>query len=70
MHINYFGDAITYIGLALITMELLCFMISIGIIVNFIVLQIPMLDKHLGNRYGIEFTEYAKDTKKFIPFIY
>lgn len=70
MHINYFGDAVTYIGLALITMELVCFMISIGIIVNFIVLQIPMLDRHLGNRYGIEFTEYAKNTKKFIPFIY
>ncbi len=70
MHINYFGDAVTYIGLALITMELVCFLISIGIIVNFIVLQIPMLDKHLSNRYGNKFTEYAKDTKKFIPFIY
>lgn len=70
MHINYFGDAVTYIGLALITMELVCFMISIGIIVNFIVLQIPMQDKHLCNRYENEFTDYAKDTKKFIPFIY
>jgi len=70
MHINYFGDAVTYIGLALITMELVCFLISIGIIVNFIVLQIPMLDKHLSKRYGNKFTEDAKDTKKFIPFIY
>jgi len=70
MHINYFGDAITYIGLALITLEWVCLFVSMGIIVNFIVLQIPMLDKHLSKRYGNEFTEYAKHTKKFIPLIY
>jgi protein-S-isoprenylcysteine O-methyltransferase Ste14 len=44
--------------------------VSIGIIVNIIVLQIPMLDKHLGRKYGNEFEEYAKQTKKFIPFVY
>jgi len=70
MHINYFGDAITYIGLAMITLELICLLVSTGIIVNFILLQIPMLDKHLSKRYGNEFTEYAKVTKKFIPLIY
>ena len=70
MHINYFGDAITYIGLALITLEWVCLFVSMGVIVNFIVLQIPMLDKHLSKRYGNEFTEYAKLTKKFIPLIY
>ena len=70
MHVNYFGDAITYIGLGLITLELVCLFVSMGIIVNFIVLQIPMLDKHLSKRYGNEFIEYAKDTKKFIPLIY
>ena len=70
MHINYFGDAITYIGLALITLEMLCLFISIGIIVNFIVIQIPMLDKHLSKKYGNDFTEYTMVTKKFIPFVY
>ena len=70
MHINYFGDSITYIGLALITLELVCLFVSMGIVVNFIVLQIPMLDKYLSKRYGNEFTEYAKVTKKFIPLIY
>ena len=70
MHVNYFGDAITYIGLALITLELVCLFVSMGIVVNFIVLQIPMLDKYLSKRYGNEFTEYAKVTKKFIPLIY
>ena len=70
MHINYFGDAITYIGLALITLEMLCLFISICIIVNFIVIQIPQLDKHLSRKYGNEFTEYYRVTKKFIPFVY
>ncbi len=70
MHINYFGDAITYIGLALITLEMVCLFILICIIVNFIVIQIPMLDKHLSKKYGNEFTEYSKVTKKFIPFVY
>lgn len=70
MHINYFGDAITYIGLALITLEMLCLFISIGIIVNFLVIQIPMLDKHLSKKYGNDFTEYSRITKKFIPFVY
>ncbi len=70
MHINYFGDSISYIGLALITLEMLCMFVALGIIVNFIVLQIPMLDRHLSKKYGNEFTQYARKTKKFIPLIY
>ncbi len=70
MHINYFGDAVVYIGLALITWEMLCLYISVLIIMNFIFIQIPMLGKYLGERYGNEFMEYSKITKKFIPYIY
>ena len=70
MHINYFGDSISYIGLALITLEFVCLLVSICIIVNFIVLQIPLLDKHLGKKYGNEFRKYENNTKKFIPFVY
>lgn len=70
MHINYFGDAVAYIGLALITREMLCLNISALIIVNFIFIQIPMLDKYLGKRYGSEFVEYSRNTKKLIPYVY
>jgi protein-S-isoprenylcysteine O-methyltransferase Ste14 len=70
MHINYFGDSVLYIGLALITREWVCLYVAIGISANFIILQIPMLDRHLKNRYGGAFDEYAKQTKKFIPFVY
>jgi len=70
MHINYFGDSVSYVGLALITGQLICLFVSIVIIVNFIVLQIPMLDKYLSKKYGSDFSEYARQTKKFIPLIY
>jgi steroid 5-alpha reductase family enzyme len=45
-------------------------MVPIVIILNFIVLQIPLLDDHLSRKYENEFREYAKRTKKFVPFIY
>lgn len=70
MHINYFGDSVAYVGLAMITLEVIPLLVSIGIVVNFIVLQIPMLDKHLSMKYGGEFEEYAKQTKKLVPLVY
>ncbi len=70
MHINYFGDSILYIGLAMITLESICLYISLGITLNFVFIQIPMLDKHLARSYADDFGEYAKKTKKFIPFVY
>ncbi len=50
MHINYFGDSVAYVGLALITLQWVCLFVSIGIIVNFMVLQIPMLDRQLRKK--------------------
>ncbi|MEJ2649892.1 MAG: DUF1295 domain-containing protein, partial [Sedimentisphaerales bacterium] len=70
MHMNYFGDGICYVGLALIALKLVGILISVGIILNFIVLQIPLLDKHLSRKYGNDFKEYSEQTKRFIPFIY
>jgi steroid 5-alpha reductase family enzyme len=70
MHINYFGDSVLYIGLAMITLEYVCLFVSVGIILNFVFLQIPMLDKHLSKKYTDEFGEYVRQTKKFIPFVY
>lgn len=70
MHINYFGDSIMYIGLAMITLEYVCLFVSIIIILNLVFLQIPMLDKHLSKKYPDEFGDYVKQTKKFIPFVY
>ena len=70
MHINYFGDAMAYLGLALITYNLVCLCISMGMVVYFIAFEIPKLDGHLKKKYKHEFTEYSRATKKFVPFIY
>lgn len=70
MHINYFGDSVSYFGLALIAHNIGCLIISLGMIVYFITFEIPKLDKHLSKKYKQEFREYSKVTKKFVPFIY
>ena len=70
MHINYFGDAIAYFGLALITYNIVCLCISMFMVIYFIAFEIPRLDEHLGKKYKHEFAEYSMATKKFIPFIY
>ena len=70
MHINYFGDATAYFGLALITYNIVCLCISMGMVVYFIAFEIPRLDEHLRKKYKYEFAEYSNATKKFVPFIY
>jgi len=70
MHINYFGDSLAYLGLALITHTIGCLAIAIGMVLYFMAFEIPRLDDHLHKKYNYEFTKYSKGTKKFIPFIY
>lgn len=70
MHINYFGDSVAYFGLALITYNMGCLSISMGMVVYFILFEIPRLDNHLSKKYKREFAEYSIHTKKFIPFVY
>jgi steroid 5-alpha reductase family enzyme len=70
MHINYFGDTVWSTGMALISGSLWIFLIPLYMSCGFIFLHIPRLDKHLKERYGHQYDEYAGKTKNFIPFIY
>ena len=70
MHINYFGDIVLFIGLALITQSFSLLVIPLIMTLNFVFFIIPGLDKYLAKKYGEEFIEYAGKTKKFIPMIY
>ncbi len=70
MHINYFGDSIMFVGFAIVTQNAMSFIPVLFIILNLILFQIPQLDDHLKNKYGVDFLEYERKTKKFIPFIY
>jgi len=70
MHINYFGDSLVYFGMAMVAREFMCFVVALVITLNFIFLQIPMQHKHLRSKYAGEFEEYARRTKRLIPFVY
>lgn len=69
-HPNYFGDLISFSGLCLISGRMVTIIIPLMMLAGFISANIPMLDAHLHDRYGIAFDEYAARTRKLIPFIY
>jgi protein-S-isoprenylcysteine O-methyltransferase Ste14 len=70
MHINYFGDLLWVSGYALVTGNLYSILIVIFLFCFFAFYNIPMLDKHLSVKYGDEFNDYKKRTKKLIPFLF
>ena len=70
MHINYLGDIFLFIGFALITLQFSMLFIPFVMALNFVCFIIPRLDRYLASKYGKEFEEYAKRTKKLIPGIY
>ena len=70
MHINYFGDIVLFIGFALITQNISLLLIPSAMALSFVFFIIPKLDKYLEKKYGDQFLEYAKKTKKLIPSIY
>ena len=70
MHVNYFGDTVLFTGLALITHSLIMLIIPFLMTANFVLFIIPTLDKYLAEKYGSDFQEYAKRTKKLIPWVY
>ena len=70
MHINYFGDLLWVIAYALITRNWYSAAIPVFLFCFFVFFNIPKLDKYLKQKYGKDFDNYARQTKKFIPFIY
>jgi protein-S-isoprenylcysteine O-methyltransferase Ste14 len=70
MHINYFGDLLWVSGYALLTRNRYSIAIPVLLFCFFAYYNIPKLDAYLALKYGEQFGEYRKRTKKFIPFIY
>jgi steroid 5-alpha reductase family enzyme len=69
-HINYFGDFIWILGFALLTRNLWALIMPTFCFVGFVFFNIPMLNKHLKEKYGEEYESWSQRTKKFIPYIY
>jgi steroid 5-alpha reductase family enzyme len=69
-HPNYLGDLISFSGLCLIAGRWTTFVIPLIMFIGFVSVNIPMLDSHLRDHYGVAFDAYAARTRKLIPFIY
>jgi protein-S-isoprenylcysteine O-methyltransferase Ste14 len=70
MHINYFGDLLWVLGYTIVTRNVYALAIPIFLFLFFNNYNIPKLEIHLSRRYGKQFYDYEKDTKRLIPFIY
>lgn len=69
-HPNYLGDLISFSGLCLIAGRWLTAFIPVLMLCGFVFVNVPMLDGHLRDHYGEQFDEYARRTRKLIPFVY
>lgn len=70
MHINYFGDVVSFTGWALVLAWWWALTLPLMMLSAFIFYHIPALDEYLEHRYGDEFRSYAQKTRKLIPFVY
>ncbi len=70
MHINYLGDCIWVLGLAMISNNVYSLFIPLGLFLVFVFDYIPKSDQYLQTKYGDQFTAYRQKTKRLIPFIW
>ena len=69
-HINYFGDEVLFTGWALITGQVELLIIPAIMAFGFLFGNIPALNRYLEERYGDDFQDYERTTKRFIPYVY
>ncbi|MDE3100379.1 MAG: DUF1295 domain-containing protein [Verrucomicrobiota bacterium] len=69
-HINYFGDEALFTGWTLMTGQMALLVIPVIMALGFLFGNIPALDRYLEERYGDDFRNYARRTKRFIPYVY
>ena len=69
-HINYFGDLLLFAGFGLLTRQRWTGIVPLAMGLNFALTIIPAHDSYLAARYGSDFVQYARKTKKLVPFLY
>ena len=69
-HINYFGDTVWAVGWVMVTQNPWWAIIPVALAAGFVFFFIPLLSAHLKQKYGDQYDEWAKTTKKFVPFVY
>jgi steroid 5-alpha reductase family enzyme len=69
-HPNYLGDLLSFSGLCMISGAWVTAVIPLLMLAGFVFVNIPVLDGHLREHYSSAFDEYARHTRKLIPFVY
>lgn len=69
-HVNYFGDVVLFTGFALLTRSPWALLVPVVMALMFVFLHIPTLDRYLRERYGDEYVEWTRRSKKLVPFLY
>lgn len=69
-HVNYFGDVVLFSGFAILTRSPWAAVTPLLMAAMFVFLHIPTLDRYLRERYGSEYVEWTKRSKKLVPFVY
>ena len=69
-HPNYLGDLLSFSGLCLISGARVTAVVPLLMLAGFVFVNIPVLDSHLHDHYGGAFDDYARRTRKLIPFVY
>ncbi len=69
-NINYFGDIVLFSGLARVTGRVTLLVIPLIRTLNFVFFIIPQKEAYLSEKYGSQFRDFSKQTRKLIPFIY
>jgi len=69
-NINYFGDIVLFSGLALVTGQITLLTIPLAMALNFVFFIIPQKEAYLSEKYGSQFKNFSKQTRKLIPFCY
>ena len=69
-HPNYLGDLLLFSGLCLMSGAWVTAIAPVLMLAGLVFINIPMLDAHLRDRYGSAFDEYARRTRKLVPFVY
>lgn len=69
-HPNYLGDVLWALGWAVLAYNPLAFLIPAVAAAGFVFKFIPELSGYLSDRYGGQYEEWAKRTKRIFPHIY
>ena len=69
-HPNYLGDTLWATGWAMMTKNWWSVLIVVACVSGFVFFFIPELSKYLAERYGEQYDEWARRTKRLVPFIY